>query len=236
MKNQTQRQRVRICKLCAKTYILNPKYSNKQIENSKFCSRECQYLGKDKPKKGEDTRVDMVCCVCLKSFKQNTYYRRYKTIHCSQKCAGVTNGIRQKGKIITKEQIEKTREVRLKNGSYNFSEEWKRKIREYQSKRDRSREKNPNWKGGYDIKNALRKTKAYKEWRTAVFERDSYACVECGTRFIKGITGRVYLEADHIKPFASYPELRLEINNGRTLCKPCHMKTETWGGRSIKKV
>ena len=32
----------------------------------------------------------------------------------------------------------------------------------------------------------------------------------------------IKLHADHIKPYANYPELRLEITNGRTLCVPCH--------------
>lgn len=28
---------------------------------------------------------------------------------------------------------------------------------------------------------------------------------------------------------AFFPELRFELTNGRTLCKLCHMKTDTWG-------
>jgi len=83
-------------------------------------------------------------------------------------------------------------------------------------------EKNPNWKGGAHTKNnALRRTKRYRHWRTAVFERDDYTCQMCSLR-------GVYLEADHIKPFAFFPELRFEINNGRTLCKECHMQTPTY--------
>ena len=85
-----------------------------------------------------------------------------------------------------------------------------------------SGEKNPNWKGGAHTKNnALRRTKRYRHWRTAVFERDDYTCQMCSLR-------GVYLEADHIKPFAFFPELRFEINNGRTLCKECHMQTPTY--------
>lgn len=42
----------------------------------------------------------------------------------------------------------------------------------------------------------------------------------------------VAYEADHIKPFAYFPELRLDVNNGQTLCKDCHKKTPTWGERA----
>lgn len=51
-----------------------------------------------------------------------------------------------------------------------------------------------------------------------------YKCVICG----KG--GK--LQSDHIKPFALYPELRFDVNNGRTLCISCHIKTDTYGGKT----
>lgn len=84
-----------------------------------------------------------------------------------------------------------------------------------------------NWAGFKEINNKLiRKSVPYQEWRKAVFERDNYTCQECGIR-------GVYLHADHIKRFAEYPELRLELSNGRTLCADCHRKTPTWGGIKV---
>jgi len=60
----------------------------------------------------------------------------------------------------------------------------------------------------------------YKLWRTAVFERDNYTCQRCGLR--SGNGHAVELHPHHIKPFATYPELRYETSNGLTLCKSCH--------------
>lgn len=91
-------------------------------------------------------------------------------------------------------------------------------------------EKNHLWKGGITpINMAIRNSLEYKIWRRAVFERDNYTCVWCGVRCKKGLGKTVKLNADHIKPFSQYPELRFAIDNGRTLCKPCHLTTDTHG-------
>lgn len=39
------------------------------------------------------------------------------------------------------------------------------------------------------------------------------------------------LNADHIKRFADFPTLRLDISNGRTLCECCHRQTTTFGNK-----
>jgi hypothetical protein len=57
--------------------------------------------------------------------------------------------------------------------------------------------------------------KEYLEWRKMVFARDGYRCVICGK------TGGE-INAHHIKSFKDYPELRVEVSNGITLCRSCH--------------
>lgn len=91
--------------------------------------------------------------------------------------------------------------------------------------------------GKRTIDKKIRQSWGYKKWRTAVFERDGYQCVECGDRNFEGRGKTVILQADHIKPFALHPELRLEVSNGRTLCLPCHKATGTYGrGAIFRKV
>ena len=61
----------------------------------------------------------------------------------------------------------------------------------------------------------IRNSHEYQEWRACVFERDHYTCQNCGQ-----IGGTI--NAHHIKSFKDYPELRLEVSNGITLCLKCH--------------
>lgn len=79
----------------------------------------------------------------------------------------------------------------------------------------------------------IRQSAKYKAWRTLVFERDNYTCIGCGDYNYSGRGKSLSLHADHIKPFALYPDLRFEVSNGRTLCVPCHKSTGTYGRGAI---
>lgn len=125
-----------------------------------------------------------------------------------------------KGKKLSKEHCEN-----LKQSHIGHKATIKTRIK--MSKRMRG-ERNPFWKGGrmakYPEREIIRKSLEYALWRKSVFERDNYACRFCGRKGGE-------LNADHIKPFCDYPELRFAIDNGRTLCENCHRKTNTYGGR-----
>lgn len=74
------------------------------------------------------------------------------------------------------------------------------------------------WKGGTkSAKHGDRGTPAYREWRNAVFARDCHTCQIC-TVYLGGGD----LEAHHCKPYAEFPELRFDIENGVTLCHYHH--------------
>lgn len=106
------------------------------------------------------------------------------------------------------------------------SEEWKKNMSKAQKGKVLGK-KAWNWKGGIEHENhKIRHSFEYRLWRKSVFERDNYQCIWGGKEHGSK------LNADHIKPFALYPELRFAIDNGRTLCVECHRKTDTWGGSS----
>lgn len=90
---------------------------------------------------------------------------------------------------------------------------------------------NGMWKGGRrTLEKQIRQLYKYRLWRSDVFQRDGFVCQDCD----KG--GRI--EPHHIKHYASIldeyeiktAEDALEceelwnINNGVTLCRPCHQE------------
>jgi len=88
----------------------------------------------------------------------------------------------------------------------------------------------PSWKGGVTPENTkIRASAKYKKWRESVFKRDKYICQDCGVD--ASVDKSVYLHAHHIKPFATFKELRFDVNNGISLCKNCHSKKPK--GRSV---
>lgn len=63
----------------------------------------------------------------------------------------------------------------------------------------------------------LRRSKDYKIWRDLVYERDNWTCQKCLVRGGK-------INAHHIQNFSSNEDLRMDIDNGITLCRECHYK------------
>lgn len=53
-----------------------------------------------------------------------------------------------------------------------------------------------------------------RRWRSEVFSRDRHQCVRC--------SATEKLEAHHINRWVDAPALRAVLENGVTLCKPCH--------------
>lgn len=131
--------------------------------------------------------------------------------YCSYSC-------RQKHKIET--------DPRYKQNFQNMIDLGLGHTPEVNAKKGLKGEKNPNYKKD---RPQVRTRSRYEltEWRKKVFERDDYTCQHCGKRGGK-------LNADHIKPYCIYEELRTDLANGRTLCEPCHKKTDTYGAKASK--
>jgi len=78
---------------------------------------------------------------------------------------------------------------------------------------------------GYDGK--------WAKLRLVALRRDSYLCQEC----LKQDRPTAARDVDHIKPIATHPELRLDIDNLQSLCKLHHdLKTQTEGAFGRKPV
>ena len=128
-----------------------------------------------------------------------------------------------KGLTRSEETNRKAVETRMKNGSYKRTEQQNIKLSCYLQGIDIedwsgfvSSERQKDWNS---VEN--------KKWRRDVFSKDDYTCQHCGKY------GGV-LHAHHIKDWANHPDLRLNINNGTTLCPDCHYKEHT-GKRAIRK-
>lgn len=55
-----------------------------------------------------------------------------------------------------------------------------------------------------------------RRWRKAVFLKDGFRCTRCESN--------EHLHAHHVARWAYFPEMRLVIDNGITLCRECHRK------------
>lgn len=65
-----------------------------------------------------------------------------------------------------------------------------------------------------NLANAKVSQRTVSAWAAQIKERDCYACRDCGST--------QNLEAHHIFSKSKHPHRILEIDNGTTLCEPCH--------------
>lgn len=215
----------KVCAECGNTFYKSITRSMKHWNTkAKYCSRICsskhtlldgtkqptlqQRAKGEKNHKWKGGQVTLSCKHCSRVFQVDKYRANAKT--CSIAC---------------NKEYRKTEEFRL-----NQSESL-RAIQPREKTFARS------------FTSLLRTCSRYAQWREKVLERDDYTCQICTKRGGK-------LQVDHIKPFVSillenevsdyesalWCKELWEVENGRTLCLPCHYKTDTFGSKALKKL
>lgn len=93
-----------------------------------------------------------------------------------------------------------------------------------------------NWRGGITpIREKIRKMKEYIGWRVGIFTKDDFTCAVCGIRggdLVADHYPKMFAEILDYHKIKTLGEARRcdelwSMNNGRTLCVPCHKKTFT---------
>lgn len=198
---------IKNCTVCQKEFNAH-QYLIKRGQ-ARFCSLICKGAAKKGTKSGGSY---LNCLVCEQEFyAKPSHIKKGWAKCCSNKCAKSTDAWREKASEFNSGKV-RTPEMRQQMS----------KIKVLSPYTPRGAD-NPAWKGGVTpINQKIRHSIDYRLWREAVFARDNFTCQHCSKRGGK-------LNADHIKPFSLFPEVRFAIDNGRTLCIPCHQKTPTWG-------
>lgn len=144
-------------------------------------------------------------------------------IYCSKECSNI--GMKTTSYIVTRTDEQKLNDI-IKSGI------------------TRGGENSHLWKGGITpLRNQIYHLQKTKDWVRTVYERDDYTCQICGIVGYK-------LNADHIKSFSIIKKENniktvddaincnelWDINNGRTLCKECHEKTDNYGWKAFKET
>ncbi len=208
-------EKVTMPKIAIKCKYCDKKFYDYASANRKVCSRACNVKLNNPGSSPKRRLPEQQCKYCRKMF-----YSRKRQKFCNLTCSSLA----QRKRLLN--------ECAWCKSTYETYECWNTKycskkcLAEYQ--KTLVGPLNKQYKGKISENRAFRSRAEYKKWRKAVFERDNYTCQFCGERGGK-------LNADHILPFAVFPDLRLDIDNGRTLCVPCHRTTDTYGIKAITK-
>lgn len=146
-----------------------------------------------------------------------------------------------KGKSLSEEYREKLSQAKIDNPvrywkgkKRKMTDEWRKNMARTPWNKGKKMPKMSGanhfaWKGTTPLKEQIRKSLEYKQWRKSIYQRDQYTCQMCGEKGLK-------INAHHIKPFAEiFEEYKFQtiedacqcsqlwdINNGKTLCVDCH--------------
>lgn len=220
------------CNYCGKEFERALKYINlnKKRGFKNCCSKECGHKarsGENHPNwKGGNLKLN--CDYCGKEFKRtighiNCNKKLGCKNYCSMECQHKANSIKMSGKNHpmsgkkhSDKAIDKMRLARV--GKYIGKD-------------------SPRWKGGVTTKNTKeRRSLKTKQFTQNILKRDDFICQVCRLkshdkypniklfRKYKCVGKDVKVIVDHIMPWGFYPELRHNIENARTLCKPCHQE------------
>jgi 5-methylcytosine-specific restriction protein A len=75
----------------------------------------------------------------------------------------------------------------------------------------------------------------WRRLRKQVLERDNFECVWCKKEGKVTVRDGAILEVDHIKELETHPDLALDIENMRTLCKHHHnVRHNRFDGKETK--
>lgn len=207
----------RSCVECGALYLAAHK-------DRKFCSQQCADKRRYVPSGREKAGGEVACSYCgTKLWRHPNKLRDHNSAFCNKDHQVLylkENAHRQACAICGQEFFCQPCQVTLRNRA-TCSKRCAAVMAERKAQERRA--SNPPTQGV--INRRIRASARMQRWRRAVFGRDNYTCQLCGTR-------GGYLEADHIKPFAYYPALRFSLENGRTLCGPCHKSTPTYGERA----
>lgn len=162
------------------------------------------------------------CEQCNKEIIDYAINRRWNHIFCSKSCQG---------------------RYQMENNNPSHLQEVKDKLSLKLKGRKTGK---PPWNKGLvnperEIISILRDCYMYNSWRYSVFQRDNFKCIKCGAS---------KLEAHHIKAFSTIVyenkfkswedglkcEELWDVNNGQTLCRACHVKTDNYGFKLTNKT
>lgn len=191
-----------ICLCCGCEFIARKREWSRAAQ--KYCSRPCA---------NQAHRIFRTCQYCGKEYSK---YQNKK--FCSRKCRGLDS----RGRQLSDEHVAKLSAAKKgKVQPWLHAPEVRQKISDALTGKALPHRRGKNhWRfkgihAGHLFRNYLNGQVEYKTWKIAVLVRDDYTCQCCGDRGGK-------LQAHHIRPWAEYPDERLDIDNGTTLCHYCH--------------